>query len=165
MQHPAPSTRKPKVHDPSNPDRNSHPSKANDSCAIFQTLLSSHRRAMGTAVDLSSCFDAMTNDSAVAMSATWRECLDGAFKAVECVTLPSHHHFKRLVVFVSADFALCHDGLRFKHDAVLVATPAVVPRRRDARCVGASPDLPATRCPPGDVSDRGPADDESASLP
>lgn len=53
-------------------------------------------------------FDAMTDDTAVAVRANRRERVDGALEAIEGVTLSAHDHVKRLVIIVLANFACRH---------------------------------------------------------
>ena len=60
---------------------------------------------MNAAEDLSVCFDTVTDDSAIAVGANRRQRVDCAFEAIEGVTLSTHNDFKRLVVFVFANFA------------------------------------------------------------
>ena len=72
---------------------------------------------MDAAEDLSVRFDTVTDDSAVAVQANRRQRVDCAFEAIEGVTLSAHNDFKRLVVFVLADFACMHT--RFPREAVI----------------------------------------------
>jgi hypothetical protein len=60
---------------------------------------------VNAAEDLSVCFDTVTDDSAIAVGANRRQRVDCAFEAIEGVTLSTHNDFKRLVVFVFANFA------------------------------------------------------------
>ena len=45
---------------------------------------------------------AVTDDAALAMSACWRESVDGAFEAVEDMSCSSGSHLERLVVVIPA---------------------------------------------------------------
>ena len=63
---------------------------------------------MDTTKDLSVRFDAVADDTAIAMRANRREGVDCALEAIEDVTLSVHDDFKRLVIIVSADFAFRH---------------------------------------------------------
>ena len=63
---------------------------------------------MDTTEDLSVRFDAVTNDTAVAAGANRCQRVDCALEAVEGVTLSANDHFKRLVIFVLANFACRH---------------------------------------------------------
>jgi hypothetical protein len=63
------------------------------------------------AEDLPVRFDTVTDDSAVAVRANRRQRVDCAFEAIEGVTLSAHNDFKRLVVFVLANFACRHTQL------------------------------------------------------
>jgi hypothetical protein len=87
---------------------NSNDSAVRRSGAIFQLRFAAFARAVDAAEDLSVSFNAMTNDPAIAMRANRRQRVDGALETVESVTLPGHDHFKRLVVFVLANFACTH---------------------------------------------------------
>ena len=63
---------------------------------------------MDTTEDLSVRFDAVPDDTAVAVGANRRQRVDCALEAIEGVTLSAHDDFKRLVVFVFANFACRH---------------------------------------------------------
>jgi hypothetical protein len=58
--------------------------------------------------DLSVRFDTVTDDPAVAVRANRRQRVDCALEAIEGVTLSAHDDFKRLVIFVLANFACRH---------------------------------------------------------
>jgi hypothetical protein len=77
----------------------------------------------------------MPDDPAPAVLTVRRQRLNRAFEAVERVRLPTHHHFKTLVVIVPADFALCHGDSPQKNPAITgyglwLATIPVPPRTR-----------------------------------
>jgi len=57
------------------------------------------------AEDLSVGFHAVPDDPAVAVWADRRQRVDRAFEAIECVMLSGYDHFKRLVIFIFANFA------------------------------------------------------------
>ena len=63
---------------------------------------------MDAAEDLSVRFDAVADDTAVAVGTNRRQRMDRALEAIEDVTLSAHDHFKRLVIFVLANFACRH---------------------------------------------------------
>ena len=63
---------------------------------------------MDTTEDLSLRFDAVADDTAVAVGTNRRQRVDCALEAVEGVTLSAHDDFKRLVIFVLANFACRH---------------------------------------------------------
>ena len=63
---------------------------------------------MDTAKDLSIGFHAVSDYPAVAVRANRRERVDRALEAIECVTLAGNDYFKRLVIFIFADFAYSH---------------------------------------------------------
>jgi MFS transporter, putative metabolite transport protein len=50
-------------------------------------------------------FDGVADDTAVAVGTNRRQRVDCALEAIEGVTLSAHDHFKRLVIFVLANFA------------------------------------------------------------
>ena len=70
--------------------------------------LADFARAVDAAENLSVSFNAVPDNPAIAMRANRRQCVDRAFEAVEGVVLPADDHFKRLVVFVLANFACSH---------------------------------------------------------
>jgi hypothetical protein len=63
---------------------------------------------MNAAEDLSVSFNAVPDNSAVAVRANRRQRMDRALEAVERVVRPVNDHFKRLVVFIFANFACSH---------------------------------------------------------
>ena len=63
---------------------------------------------MDTTKDLSVRFDPMADNTAIAVRADRRQCVDCALEAVEDVTLSTHDYFKRLVILVFANFAFRH---------------------------------------------------------
>jgi hypothetical protein len=64
--------------------------------------------AVDTREDLSVRFDAMADDTAVAVGANRRQRVNCALEAIEGVTFPTHDHFKDLVIIVLANFACRH---------------------------------------------------------
>ena len=63
---------------------------------------------MDTTENFSVRFDAVADNTAVAVGANRRQRVDRALEAVESVTLSAHDDFKRLVLFVLANFACRH---------------------------------------------------------
>jgi hypothetical protein len=63
---------------------------------------------MNAAIDLPIGFHTVPNDPAVAVWADRCQCVDRAFEAIECVMLSGYDDFKRLVIFILANFACCH---------------------------------------------------------
>jgi hypothetical protein len=63
---------------------------------------------MDTTEDFAIRFDAVANDTAIAVRANRRQRVDCALEAVEDVTLSGHDYFKRLVILVFANFAFRH---------------------------------------------------------
>jgi hypothetical protein len=63
---------------------------------------------MDTTKDFAVRFDAVADDSAIAVRANWRQRVDCALEAVEDVTLSAHEYFKRLVILVFTNFAFRH---------------------------------------------------------
>ena len=66
---------------------------------------------MNAAIDLFVGFHAVPDDPAVAVWAHRRQRVDCAFEAVERVMLSGYDHFKRLVIFILANFAFGHTQL------------------------------------------------------
>ena len=52
----------------------------------------------------------VTDDAALAMSACWRESVDGAFEAVEDMSCSSGSHLERLVVVIPAHLTDRHNS-------------------------------------------------------
>jgi hypothetical protein len=63
------------------------------------------------AENLSVRFDAVADYPAIAVRAHGRQRVDCAFEAIEGVALSADEHFKRLIVFVLANFACRHTQL------------------------------------------------------
>jgi hypothetical protein len=80
---------------------------------------------MDAAEDLSVGLYAVSDDSAVTVRTDRRQRVDRAFEAIECVMLTGYHHFKRLVIFIFANFACSHTQL-FRASAVLRRCPLVL---------------------------------------
>jgi hypothetical protein len=71
-------------------------------------------RTVSAAVKLAiSDLHAVPDDHASTVGAPGRQGMDRAFEAVKHVRLIPHHHFKRLIIFISADFTLSHFFLPF----------------------------------------------------
>jgi hypothetical protein len=64
--------------------------------------------AMDAAEDGAILLDPVTNHLATAVSANWRQCMDGTLECIERVLLPIHRHRECLVIVVAAYFALRH---------------------------------------------------------
>jgi hypothetical protein len=75
---------------------------------VFQLRFARGARAVDAAEDLSVGFNAMADDPAVAVRANRSQRVDRALEAVEGVVLPTNDYFKRLVIFVFANFACSH---------------------------------------------------------
>jgi hypothetical protein len=65
-------------------------------------------RAMDAAEDLSVGLNTVPDNPAIAMRANRRQRVDCALEAVESVVFPVNHNFKRLVIFVLANFTRTH---------------------------------------------------------
>jgi hypothetical protein len=63
---------------------------------------------MDAAKDLSIRFHAVADDPAVAVRANRRKRVDRALEAIEGVMLAGDDYFKRLVIFIFANFACSH---------------------------------------------------------
>jgi hypothetical protein len=77
---------------------------------------------VNTTKDLSIGLHTMPDDSAVTVRADRRQRVDRAFEAVECVMLSGYDHFKRLVIFILANFACSHTQF-FRASAALRRCP------------------------------------------
>ena len=77
---------------------------------------------MNAAIDLAVGFHAVPDDPAVAVRADRRQRVDRTFEAVERVMLSGYDHFKRLVIFIFANFACRHTHL-FRASAALRRCP------------------------------------------
>lgn len=84
------------------------PGRLERSHAVFQLRFAGRTRAMNAAEDLSLRFDTVSDDPAIAVRAHWRQRMDRAFEAIECVMLSGYDHFKRLVIFILANFTCSH---------------------------------------------------------
>jgi len=67
---------------------------------------------MGATEDPAIRLYAVADDPALAMSACWRESVDGAFEAVEDMSLSSGNDFEREIVVVATDFTSSHTNLQ-----------------------------------------------------
>jgi hypothetical protein len=76
--------------------------------SILQRRFAGGARAMNAAEDLSICLHAMSHDPAIAVWADWRQRVDRAFEAIECVMLSGYDHLERFVIFILANFACSH---------------------------------------------------------
>jgi len=76
--------------------------------AVLQRCFAGGTRAMNAAIDLPIGFHTVPHDPALAVWADRRQCVDRAFEAIECVMLSGYDHFKRLVIFILANFACSH---------------------------------------------------------
>jgi len=61
-----------------------------------------------TTEDFSVRFDAVADDTAIAVRANRRQRVDRALETVESVTFSAHDYLKRLVIIVLANFASSH---------------------------------------------------------
>jgi len=92
--------------------------------AVLQCCFTGRTRAMNAAVDLPIGFHTVPHDPAVAVWADRRQRVDRTFEAIECVMLSGYDHFKRLVIFIFANFACSHTQL-FRASAGLRRCPLV----------------------------------------
>jgi hypothetical protein len=79
--------------------------------AIFQLRFPGGACTVDTTKNLSVRFHAMADDAAIAVRTNGCQRVNRTLEAVESVTLSSHNDFKRLIVFVLADFACRHTKL------------------------------------------------------
>ena len=85
---------------------------------------------MNAAIDLPIGFHTVPDDPAVAVRADRRQRVDRAFEAVEYVMLSGYDHFKRLVIFIFANFACSHTEL-FRASPALRRCPLGFRESRD----------------------------------
>ena len=76
--------------------------------AVLQLRCAGRACAVDTTEDLSVRFDAVADDTAIAVRANRRQRVDCALEAIKSVTLSAHDDFKRLVIIVLANFACRH---------------------------------------------------------
>ena len=76
--------------------------------AVLQLRCAERACAVDTTEDFVLGFHAVADDTAVAVRANRRQRVDCALETVEDVTLSVHDYFKRLVIFVFANFACRH---------------------------------------------------------
>ena len=85
---------------------------------------------MDAAIDLSVGFHTVPDNPAVAVWAHGRERVNRTFEAIECVMLSGYDHFKRLVIFIFANFACSHTQF-FRASAALRRCPLGFRESRD----------------------------------
>jgi hypothetical protein len=77
-----------------------------------------HARAVGAAVEVAVCLDAVPNYLDAAVLAGWREGVDCTLEAVEGARLvPGHAYLEGLVILISTNFALGHVRLLLLSEA------------------------------------------------
>jgi hypothetical protein len=77
--------------------------------AVRDTFHPCHTRAVGAAVEVAVCLDAVPNHLDVAVLAGWRERVDCTLEAVEGARpLAGHAYLKSLVILISTNLALGH---------------------------------------------------------
>ena len=76
--------------------------------AILQLRCAGLACAVDTAEDFFNRFNAVSDDTAVTVRTDRRKRVDCALETVESVTFSAHDYFKRLVIFVFANFACRH---------------------------------------------------------
>jgi hypothetical protein len=85
---------------------------------------------MNAAINLLIGFHTVTDDPAFAVRTDRRKRVDRAFEAIECVMLSGYDHFKRLVIFIFANFACSHTQF-FRASAALRRCPLGFRESRD----------------------------------
>jgi hypothetical protein len=63
---------------------------------------------MNATIDLPVGFHTVTDDATVAVRTNRCQRVDRAFETIERVMLSGYDHFKRLVIFIFANFACSH---------------------------------------------------------
>src|SRR5215203_6849932 len=92
--------------------------RATLSGAVRDPFHTCHTRAVGAAVEVAVCLDAMPNHLDAAVLAGWREGVDCTLEAVEGARLvPGHTYLKSLVILISTNFALGHVRLLLLSEA------------------------------------------------
>ena len=76
--------------------------------AVLQLGRTGLARAVDATEYLGIRFDAVTDDTAVAVRAHRCQRVDRAFEAIEGVALSPHNYFKRFVIIILADFTSRH---------------------------------------------------------
>ena len=76
--------------------------------SVLQRCFAGGTRAMNATIDLPIRFHTVPHDPAVAVRADRRQRVDRAFEAIECMMFSGYDHFKRLVIFILANFACSH---------------------------------------------------------
>jgi len=76
--------------------------------AVPQLRCAGRSCAIDTTEDFSVCFNAVADDTAIAVRANRRQRVNCALEAIERLALSAHDDFKRLVIIVLADFAFRH---------------------------------------------------------
>jgi len=76
--------------------------------AVLQLRRAGNARAVDTTEDFSVRLDAVADDTTVAVRANRRQRVDRALEAIKGVTFSGDDDFKRLVIFVLANFACRH---------------------------------------------------------
>ena|SRR5208282_5809197 len=77
--------------------------------AIFHVGGSGEARTIGTAIKLASDLYSVSDHLAMALFTNGRDSLNCTLEAVECMPVTGRNQLKGLVVFVTANFALCHN--------------------------------------------------------
>jgi hypothetical protein len=98
--------------------------------AVLQCCFAGRTCAMNAAIDLPIGFHTVPHDPAVAVWADRRQRVNRAFEAIECVMLSRYDHFKRLVIFILANFACSHTKL-FRASSALRRCPNGFRESRD----------------------------------
>lgn len=75
---------------------------------VFDAFDARAPRAIGAAEEIFLCFDAVPDDAASAICANGRELMNRAFETIENVPLARRYYFKRQIIIISANLALCH---------------------------------------------------------
>lgn len=76
--------------------------------AVLQLRCTRLPCAVDTTEDLSVSFDAVADDTAIAMWTNRRERVDRTLEAIKSVTLSIHDDLERLIIFILANFAFSH---------------------------------------------------------
>jgi hypothetical protein len=75
---------------------------------VFDAFDARAPRAIGAAEEVFLCLDSVPDYPASAVRANGRELMNRAFETIENVPLARRYHFKRQIIIVAANLALCH---------------------------------------------------------
>jgi hypothetical protein len=75
---------------------------------IFDAFYACSTGAVGAAKECFLCLDSVTDNPASAICAYGRKFMNRTFETIENVAIARRDYFKRQIIIVAANFALCH---------------------------------------------------------